>query len=272
MRTALSTLFATASLASLAGCHHDGHSHASAPSTASASPVTEVGLAIPIRAGQTEAWRRAIVELTGPRYDEYEASRRRMGITSQTTFLQQTPMGDFAVIHLTGPDVHQTFRAMAESQDPWDVSWRRLTENLHGFDFGKGEAVAPKVELAFSTSSADAGASAKPYMFIVPVVDLGAFRALAADLGGRKREAYERSRARIGVQREAAFLETTAAGSVVVVYWRAAEPAASLAKLGASDDAFDRWLLAAAGGVHGMNLDTLPIRANPLVGQYPKAG
>jgi hypothetical protein len=83
---------------------------------------------------------------------------------------------------------------------------------------------------------------------------------------------YEQSRARLGVLREAAFLETTAAGNVLVVYWLAAEPAASLQELAASEDPFDRWLLGAAAGVHGMKLEALPIRANPLVGQYPKAG
>src|ERR1044071_8227343 len=99
-------------------CQH-GHArpHAGAPG----GPVKEIGIAIPIAPGKTEDWRTAIQELTGPRYAEYEASRKRFGLTSQTTFLQRTPMGDFAVIHMTGPDVHASFHAMSESRDKWDV-------------------------------------------------------------------------------------------------------------------------------------------------------
>lgn len=233
------------------------------------APLTEAGLAIPIREGQTEAWRAAIVELTGPRYAEYESSRKRFGLTSQTTFLQRTPMGDFAVIHLTGPDVHASFHQISTSKDPWDVDWRAMTMDLHGMDFAKGAAVMPKVELAFSTQSEDLTGT-RPYMFIAPVADVAAFRALAKEITGAKREDYVRSRARLGVAREAIFLETTGRGAVMVTYWLAKDPAASLARLSESNDTFDRWLKTAARDAHRMPLEQLPINANPLVGQYPR--
>ena len=255
---------------------HGTHGDAPTPdqphsSSIQEAPLTEAGIAIPIRDGQTEAWRAAIVELTGPRYAEYESSRKRFGLTSQTTFLQRTPMGDFAVIHLTGPDVHASFHEMSASKDPWDVSWREMTLDLHGMDFAKGAAVMPKVELAFSTQSNDLTGT-RPYMFIAPVVDVAAFRALAREITGARRDDYARSRARLGVAREATFLETTGRGAVMVTYWLARDPAASIARLSESNDSFDRWLKTAARDAHRMPLEQLPINANPLVGQYPRPG
>lgn len=126
------TSLVLASLASLGGCDHMRHRHAGDPH------LTEAAIAIPIHAGQTEAWQQALAELTGPRYDEYDRSRRRMGLTSQTTFLQRSPRGDLALVHLTGPDIYATFDTMARSQDPWDVKWRALTQDLHGLDFAEG--------------------------------------------------------------------------------------------------------------------------------------
>src|SRR4029078_10381450 len=122
------SLTITALLASVAGgCHGHGHGAHSESASADAqpqAPLTEVGIAIPIAPGKTEAWRTAIQELTGPRYAEHESSRQRFGLTSQTTFLQWPPMGDFAVIHLAGPDFHASFHAMSHSPDRWDVQWR----------------------------------------------------------------------------------------------------------------------------------------------------
>lgn len=248
-------------------CHHfDHHPHSS--DVSAGPPLTEAALAIPIRAGQTDAWQRAIVELTGPRYSEYESSRQRMGLTSQTTFLQRTPMGDFALIHMTGPDIHRTFHVMSSSQDPWDVKWRELTQSLHGMDFAKGEAVMPTIEPAFSTGEdAEEG---RPYMFMAPVVDVAAFRAIARELNGPRRAEYLTSRQRWGVRREAVYLETAAMGTAMIVYWRASDPKASLAGMRGSSDPFDRWLRSAATGAHQMNPDELPITSNVLVGRYPR--
>jgi hypothetical protein len=259
--------------------HVSGHRARSTPDVARSAkptpegPMSEVAIAIPIRAGKTDAWLAKLAELTGPRYDEYESSRRRFGLTSQTTFLQRTPMGDFALIHLTGDDVHASFHRMAASQDPWDVSWRGLTLDLHGVDFAKGDDVLPVVEPAFSMESGGA-LGARPFMFLAPLAPAKRddFRALAARLMGEDRAAYVASRARIGVRREAAFLEHTKMGDAVVFYWLADDPAASLEKLAASTDAFDARVAAAMFDLHPLPPRALQatIATNVLVGQYPK--
>jgi hypothetical protein len=259
------TLSLVTVLSVLPACHHAGHH---APET----PLTEVAIAVPLAPGKTEAWRSSIQELTGPRYAEYEASRKRFGLTAQMTFLQQTPMGDFAVIHMTGPDVHASFHAMASSKDAWDVKWRELTLDLHGVDFGKGERVMPKVTPLFSTGDV-APAGAKPFMFLAPLGAGGAARlqAVATELMGPKHADYVQARARLGVRREAVFLESTAMGDAAVFYWLADDPVASLSAMTSSQDPFDVWLRGEAGSAHPLPLDAIVAIAskNALIGEYP---
>lgn len=261
-------------IAVLPACHGPGPAHGggepAAPRTEAV--LTEAAIAVPIAPGQTAAWQSALEELLGPRYAEYEASRRRFGLTSQTTFLQATPMGDFAVIHMTGPDVHASFHAMSKSQDSWDVKWRELTLSLHGVDFAEGERVMPKVAPAYSM---DSGVGGRPFMFLAPLGAGGAdrLRAVAREVMGGRHADYVRARARIGVRREAVFLESTAMGDAAVFYWVADDPVASLGKLAASTDPFDAWLRREAEQAHPIALAEIAKIAsgNKLIAQYPSA-
>jgi hypothetical protein len=255
----------------LAACHHDHHHAVSPPpEAAAAAPLTEAAIAIPIAPGKTQAWEAALHELTGPRYSEYDTSRRRFGLTSQTTFLQKTPMGDFALIHMTGADVHASFHAMSTSQDPWDVKWRELTQSLHGVDFAKGERVTPVVEPLYSM---DSGAGGTPFMFLAPLGEDGAakLRALVPELATTRHADYVHARAALGIHREAVFLETSAQGTAAVFYWTADDPVAALRAFAASRDPFDTWLRDQLAGVHPIPMDAIVqiASANTLVGQYP---
>jgi hypothetical protein len=245
-------------LVALAACHSPMHHHQ--------SPLSEAAIAVPIAPGQTEAWQRALEELTGPRYDEYRTSRERFGLTSQTTFLQKTPMGDFALIHMTGPDVHASFHAMSTSQDPWDVKWRELTRGLHGMDFATADP--PRVDLAFETGPDVPGPI---FMFVAPISDPEQVRELGRTLMGERHADYVASRARLGVTREAGFVEHTPAGDGLVVFWRCTDPPAALAAMRASTEPFDRWLAGVAAKLHPMPLDALAqtIASNKLVAQFP---
>ncbi|HEY1816018.1 MAG TPA: hypothetical protein VGG74_26905 [Kofleriaceae bacterium] len=257
-----------AALVASTACHHD---HQGA---APATPLVEVAVAMPIAPGKTDAWQAALHEFMGARYDEYEASRRRYGLTSQTTVLQRTPMGDFALVHMTGADVRASFHAMSTSQDPWDVKWRELTSSLHGVDFAKDGRVAPDVVPVFETSP-PAASVAPPFMLLAPLAPGAAdsLRALGRELDGPRHADYLRARATIGVRREAAFLETTAVGDAIVIYWEADDPKASLDAFAASTDPFDVWLRGQMASLHPLALDQLAgiAKRNELVAQYPHA-
>jgi hypothetical protein len=248
------------------------HGGADNPHGKKQQPVmTEAALAMPIAPGKTETWRALLEDLTGPRYDEYVTSRQRFGLTAQTTFLQKTPMGDLALIHMTGADVHDAFHRMSSSQDEWDVKWRQETLDVHGVDFAKGDEVLPHIEAAWSMG--DASSRAPELLFAAPLGAGGvdALRALTKELMGARHDEYSRARRAIGVEREAVFLETTKMGDVAVFYWRAADPQASLRALADSNDPFDAWLRDQAAAAHPVSLAMLVDIAsqNVMVGQYP---
>jgi hypothetical protein len=270
-RAMTKTLLVLATIA-LGACH-DGHRSSPAQTAPrSKAPITEIGIAVPIAPGKTATWRQLIEELTGPRYAEYEASRKRFGLTAQTTFLQQTPMGDFAVIHLTGPDVHASFHAMTTSRAEWDVNWRELTTDVHGIDFNQGERVFPKVSFAYSMDSGDTS-NAQQFMFIAPLGKDGAtkLRALAPQLMGPRHDEYVRARTRLGIHREAVFVESTVMGDAAVFYWLADDPKTSLQRLATSTDPFDVRLRAQAEELHPIPLTQITAIAsrNELIGEYP---
>ncbi|ONI71636.1 hypothetical protein BWI15_15865 [Kribbella sp. ALI-6-A] len=72
---------------------------------------------------------------------------------------------------------------------------------------------------------------------------------------GERKEAYERSRRRLGITREAVFIQPTPNGDVAVVYWEADDVGAALKGMAASDDPFDEWFRDHVREVHGVNLE-----------------
>lgn len=71
---------------------------------------------------------------------------------------------------------------------------------------------------------------------------------------GERREAYERSRQRLGITREAVFIQSTPAGDVAVVYWEADDVEAALKGMATSDEPFDRWFRDHLREVHGIDV------------------
>ena len=51
--------------------------------------MTAITFAVPILPGKTEAWKQAVSEIRGPRKNEYEESRRRMGLTRRSSACSQ---------------------------------------------------------------------------------------------------------------------------------------------------------------------------------------
>src|SRR5688500_6212043 len=72
---------------------------------------------------------------------------------------------------------------------------------------------------------------------------------------GERKEAYERSRKRLGITREAVFIQPTPNGDVAVVYWEADDVGAALTGMATSDDPFDKWYREHIREVHGLNVE-----------------
>jgi hypothetical protein len=92
--------------------------------------MTSLAFVFPLTPGKTEEWRHWGEEILESRRSEYQAFRRRLGLTTQRMYLQQTPQGDIAIIYLEGHDLQRTFQEMRTSQDPFDVWFRQRAKDL----------------------------------------------------------------------------------------------------------------------------------------------
>src|SRR5438477_13101310 len=78
-------------------------------------------LSFPILPGKLEEAKAFAAEVAGPRAGEMEESRRSVGATRETVWIQQTPMGDVGIVLIEGEDVAAANRGFAESEAPFDV-------------------------------------------------------------------------------------------------------------------------------------------------------
>jgi hypothetical protein len=98
-----------------------------------------VAFAIPLLPGKTDIDRRAMRSCwQGDRRAAYEASRKRLGITSEAVWIQQSPNGDVAVVHLEADDLNRALTGMSTSEDPFDRWLREHSLEVHGVDLKAG--------------------------------------------------------------------------------------------------------------------------------------
>lgn len=77
---------------------------------------------------------------------------------------------------------------------------------------------------------------------------------------GARKEAYQDSRRRAGIVREAVWIQGTQAGDLAVVYLEADDVLAAVTAMGTSTEPFDRWFREHVRQVHGLALeDGLPL-------------
>ena len=99
--------------------------------------MASLASAFPILPGKTEQWKQFSRETIGPRRSEYEASRKRLGITREVAYLQQTPQGDMAVVYVEAQNIPRIFEGFGTSQEPFDVWFREQVKDIHGFDLAQ---------------------------------------------------------------------------------------------------------------------------------------
>ena len=92
--------------------------------------MASLAFVFPLTPGQAEEWRDLSEDVLGPRRSEYHAFRRRLGLTAQRMYLQQTPQGETAIMYLEGNDLQRTFQQLRTSQDPLAVWFRQRAKDL----------------------------------------------------------------------------------------------------------------------------------------------
>jgi hypothetical protein len=96
--------------------------------------MDRVCLVVPILPGKTAAARDFWREVETERKAEYGRSERRIGITKEVWHLAQLPGGDHFVAYMESPDFNNALRLFSQSQDDFDVWFKRRLAEATGVD------------------------------------------------------------------------------------------------------------------------------------------
>jgi len=98
-------------------------------------------MAVPVAPGKEEEWRQFAIELKDQRYEDFQASRRKLGVRERT-FLQETPMGTLVVVTLEGENPEQAFADFAKGTDSFTKWFLDSVKRIHGLDLSSPPAGA----------------------------------------------------------------------------------------------------------------------------------
>jgi hypothetical protein len=104
--------------------------------------MSTFAIAVPLLPGKTEEWRRFTDEVKGPRRQEMDDFHRRVGLTTENWYLQNTPAGDMVIVYLEG-DIPRCFEMLAQSQHPFDLYLKQVWLSTEGIDFSQPLPSAP---------------------------------------------------------------------------------------------------------------------------------
>ena len=96
--------------------------------------MASYAFAVPVLLGKSGAARRIAAEVSGPRRSEADEFQRRVGITKQMVWLQQTSQGDISIVYLEADDPGRLFQELASSDKPFDRWYRQQLKEVHGLD------------------------------------------------------------------------------------------------------------------------------------------
>jgi hypothetical protein len=93
--------------------------------------MAAVAFALPILPGQ-EGLVKSMGEAlsgSGELREEYEESRKRLGIREEKVWFQRTPIGASIIVYWETEDPQRTLREIADSQDEVDKRFKQVVEN-----------------------------------------------------------------------------------------------------------------------------------------------
>ena len=102
--------------------------------------MSTFAIALPIQPGKSEEWRRVVQELSTSKRRETDDMHKRLGVKKADWFIQQTPVGDLALVVLEGEDAGAKFAAWGGSQHPFDLWMKGALGPLYGIDFNQTPA------------------------------------------------------------------------------------------------------------------------------------
>ena len=98
-----------------------------------------IAFTVPLLPGMTDVDRTAMHSCwQGDRAADHQASRRGLGITRESVWIQPTSEGDVAVVLLEAEDLGMAFAGVGGSDLPFDVWFRAHCLRVHGIDLAAG--------------------------------------------------------------------------------------------------------------------------------------
>lgn len=88
----------------------------------------------PIQPGKRDDARAIFEEIRNSRQDEYEASRRRLGIREERVWFQSLPDGEMAVVYWEGDDPRGALERFDSSDDPFDEWLKERGREVYHFE------------------------------------------------------------------------------------------------------------------------------------------
>lgn len=89
---------------------------------------------LPIHPDDVEAWRRLCQEMMGTRREQYERSRRQLGIVEECISLLPAARGRVAMIAIDVAEPERFLVRLAASSHPFDRWFKRQLRQIQGID------------------------------------------------------------------------------------------------------------------------------------------
>lgn len=110
---------------------------------------------LPIHPDDVEAWRRLCQEMMGTRREQYETSRRQLGIVEERVSLMHTARGRVVVIAIDIAEPERFLVRLAASSHPFDRWFKRRLREIQGIDVTES-VNHPRREMLFEWRRHDA--------------------------------------------------------------------------------------------------------------------
>lgn len=98
-------------------------------------------IAVPVVQGKEQEFEQFKNELRTDHFEEFKASRHRLGVRERT-FYQQTPMGGLVIVTLEGDNPAEAFRNFVFTRDAFTQWFAQKVKEIHGIDLASPPPVA----------------------------------------------------------------------------------------------------------------------------------
>lgn len=203
--------------------------------------ITSTAVSYHIAPGMTPKVFDFVREIAGPRLAEHEASRGRLGITTERVWIEPTNEGDMLIFYFEGPDIERSLMAIGESVDLHDIWFREKVFALTGADLCDYRQIKA-AELVFESSELGMPAGFTASVFHVQPGKLDQWRTWVREMTEDRREEYTDHLSRYGLTRECFYLRHRQDQDTVILYAEGEDPAESLRRFARSNHPFDVWM------------------------------